>query len=370
MISPVFTAHLMTTGGGLSGKPLCEETTDDNLLDITEALQLFAHFLELDQLDEEEDTSIDLSASYDNFIELYSIDEESAEYIAAVILETSQEIFGDSEDDTAIHFLRQLAKPLETERGEINKDGMTVPNTQIGSKAVLAMHPVSKIKDAFNNTSFSADKYTYFPRGENRYGHEAEFKDPNQAYNKIGGFPLMNPILNVNTAGGSANMAKKLPSGRAYESIDSVGLSNPMHFRVMSKLTGEYVTKFGVPKEEVDQIADELNQLFQEQLAANPELIKEFERATSLPSEVPVTHLQEGLNDHSRISKYANYLQSERFNGIGRKHTNGYGKDAAVPDHAQAFHETQSLLNERRKTFGENEDQDVRANVKAPGRKR
>ena len=305
MISPVFTAHLMTTGGGLSGKPLCEETTDDNLIDITEPLQLFAHFLELDQLDEEEDTSIDLSASYDNFIELYSIDEESAEYIAAVILESSQKMFGDSEDDTAIHFLRQLSKPLETERGEINKTGMTPLKNEIGSKALLSMHPMSKVKDAFGNLGFSADKYTYFPRGENRYGKEAEFKDPSQAYNSAGGFPLMSPLINVNCGnGGNANLAKKLPSGRAFESVDGVGIGSLVHYRVLNKLTGEYVTG-QIHKEQADEIANDLNQTMHQTLAENPELIKEFEPATSMPSEIPATPLEEGLNDHSNIQRYA-----------------------------------------------------------------
>jgi hypothetical protein len=365
MISPVFTAHLMTTGGGLSGEPLCEETTDDNLLDITEALQPFAHFLELDQLDESEDTNIDLSASYDNFIELYSIDEESAEYIAAVILESSQKMFGDSEDDTAIHFLRQLSKSLETERGEINKSGMTVPNTQIGSKAVLALHPVSRVKDAFGNLGFSSDRYQYFPRGENRFGKEAEFKDPNQAYNQIGGFPLMNPVLNVNTAGGAANLAKKLPSGRAFESVDAVGIGAITHYRVLNKLSGQFVTN-QIHKEQADEIAAGLNHEYEQVLSEHPDLIKEFERATSKPSEIPATNLQEGLNNHSNIQRYASYLSktAPRLDSGSRIAT-----DTVASQAISDFKATQKLINENRRP-DDQIDEMAALNARSTGRGR
>ena len=360
MISPVFTAHLMTTGGGLSGKPLCEETDDDNTYDISiieEALTVFGSMLNTDD---------DLELQLDAFLEEFYEDLDP-DLLKTILVRLSEENDGDGSDDDIKSILKTLAEAWNTEPSPKpstrypNEVGMTPLSGEDGIKKILRQHPIAAHQQPFGTKAYDASNYKAFNREANRYGKNYSYK--NDYNNQFPNQPSQNPILRVSAQG------QRPSSGKAYESVDSVGLSNPMHYRVMSVLTGQYVTKLGVPKEEVDQITDQLNQLFQEQLAANPDLIKEFEAATSMPSEIPATNLQEGLNDQSNIARYAAYLNKPNHNYTSAGSLQGQKTDPIGAKAVSDWRAAQMLIERTRRTDEPNEQDALNARSTGRGRK-
>lgn len=248
----LFEKHLeMTTPGVLRGSdtPFADEYRDELAENVTEVLRTFANGL---------DESADLGTSFDSFCHHYELSEEDAAWIQDVLIETTKLAFGgrrDADDDAIRSFLKTLSQPFpKPTKTPPNQDGMTPRAGEHAIKEFLRKLEVAKHPDPFGNDGYSADKYKAFDREANRYGRNYSYK--NDYNNQTPSRPLANPTLNVDTG------------NKAFEAVDSVGMGVPMHFRVVNKLTNEYVTK-PIHKEEALQIASDLNREFEQVLDEN-----------------------------------------------------------------------------------------------------
>jgi hypothetical protein len=342
------------------GIPLLNEDTTSEadetvLLDIEEVVELFASFV-VENYDED---TIDMGEAFSLFQDHFQITDEDGELIAGAILQMTDSLFEDTEDPTVFHFLQQLSKPLgKPEMTSANKQG-TGMTPLAGEKSVQdflkTYAPVSKFPDAFGNKSFSSDQHKYFPRGENRFGHEAEGHGGPGYNNQKSSRPLANPTLNVDT------------KNRAYESIDAVGLGNITHYRVLDRLRGVYVTN-QLHKEQADQIARDLNSEAEQVLAENPQLVEDFERATKEPSAIPATQLQTGLNDHRNISKYAAFINKQNHNWTSAGSLQSQKTDPVGAKAIDDWKSAQRLINENHRDDVPNEMDAL--NARSTGRRK
>jgi hypothetical protein len=191
------------------------------------------------------DPDTSLEDNVQQFSEHMELDDEDSETFIGLLndLLESAEV---QDEDTAKSFLASLAKPYpKAERRYPNQEGMTPLSGETGTRAFLKNLPVDAHPDPYGNEGFSADKYKAFDREKNRFG--CNYSAKNDYNNRSPDYPLQNPILNVNTS-----------RSNVYEAIDSVGMGIKVHYRVLNKLTNEYVTH-KIEKDQAEQIAADLN---------------------------------------------------------------------------------------------------------------
>jgi hypothetical protein len=247
-LTNLFETTLMATKHrGLT--PLNEDASsddDDTYEEVQAALQLFAEYME-DNFDN------DLSEAWTAFTAAYGIDDEDAQYLGECLTESTKAAYGNFEDASVIHFLKQLAQPLKSTTRYPNQSGMTPLKNETGIKAFLKQLPISSIADPFGNRSFSADKYTAFDRQKNRMGvNYSVANDYNSQKNRYA--PLANPRLNVST--------------EAFAAVDSQGQGFRHQYKVVNLITNEYVSK-QMDKSQAEEIAKGLNNEFAQMLDEN-----------------------------------------------------------------------------------------------------
>src|SRR3984885_2988078 len=131
---------------------------------------------------------------------------------------------------------------------------MTPLSRETGTRAFLKKLPVDAHPDPYGNEGFSADKYKAFDREKNRFGYNYSAK--NDYNNQSPDYPLQNPILHDNT---------NRDGGKYSEAVDAVGMGINVHYRVLNKLTNEYVTR-QITKEQAEDIAANYNKDFVQEL--------------------------------------------------------------------------------------------------------
>jgi hypothetical protein len=234
----LFEQHLRATSPSLTGSDT--PFLDEDAKQVTEFLKGFADGL---------DDSDDLCTYFDQFCEANEISEDDAGYLQDILIEAAKQASGgEGTDDEINSFLKQLNQPFpKPEKRLPNQDGMTPLSGEGAIKALLQQHPISAFPDPFGNRSFSAEKYKAFDRKANRYGYS--YSAANDYNNQKPSRSLANPTINVDT------------DNKAFEAVDAVGIGAVTHWRVVNKLTNEYVTR-QIHKEDAQRIAVDLNQEF------------------------------------------------------------------------------------------------------------
>ena len=217
--------------------PLLDEDTQD-----------FIAFLTI--LSDSLDDTLDLEEQIDQFADINDLDENVLKH---TLIEIAAGATGGQGNDRDIRrFLKALSQKPTTTTRHPNSSGMTPFATEKAVKDFLRSLPVSVQADPYHNTGFDAVRYKQFDRTKNQYGHDnVEFN--NQKPSR----PLANPTLNVNTG--------RTDEARAFEAIDAVGFGSKVSWRVVNRLTNEYVTRY-IHVEDAKQIAAELNNDFQRAL--------------------------------------------------------------------------------------------------------
>ena len=162
-----------------------------------------------------------------------------------------------------------LSQPFpKSESKTPNEKGMTPLPQEPGARAFLKTLKVSAHPDPYgNDDSFSAKDVSVFQRAKNNYGYDyktqGDFNDQGAPNKHV----LRNPTLNVSNE-------------EAFIAVDSVGLGFVVDYRVVNKLTNEYVTR-KMHKEEAEELAAELNAEFEEILIQEGWAERPHKRASS-----------------------------------------------------------------------------------------
>jgi len=135
-----------------------------------------------------------------------------------------------------------------------NEEGMTPLPQETAARAFLKTLPIQAHPDPYGNEdAFSAKDVSVFQRAKNNYGYDYKTQgDFNNQQSTKNVHVLRNPTLNVSTE-------------EAFVAVDSVGLGSRTAWRVVNKLTNEYITR-SIQKEDAERIADELNARFNQEL--------------------------------------------------------------------------------------------------------
>jgi hypothetical protein len=206
-----------------------------------------------------------------------------------------------------------------------NKDGMQPLPNEKGVRAFLQQLKVSKYGDPVgNDAAFQAKDVKTFDRPKNRYGHPyADFNNQKSTQT-----PLANPRLNVQT--------------EAFRAVDSVGQGMRHQWKVLNRLTNEYVTHRMLNKEDAIEMASNLNKEFLRTLT-------ELNVPQVQHRQLPATPLQEGLfvHDQARMNSYVAAI--ERTNHPMSYSVGATPRTGAIHDLKQ----TALLVEMRKARFGE-----------------
>jgi hypothetical protein len=226
-----------------------------------------------------------------------------------------------NEEETAKSFLKDLAKPYaKAERRFPNQEGLTPLAGETGTKAFLKKLPVDAHPDPYGNEGFSADKYKAFDRETNRFGYNYTAK--NDYNNQSSDYPLQNPILNVNTS-----------RSNVYEAIDSVGMGIKVHYRVLNKLTNEYVTH-KIEKDQAEQIAADLNNQMHKQSLDEAVSRKDFRQVSNIVRAIEDPKKRQEFADHHAAifsKQNANFSHQKWHQACGTTCPSKLHQEAAKP---------------------------------------
>jgi hypothetical protein len=266
------------------------------------------------------DPDTSLEDNVQQFSEHMELDDEDSETFIGLLndLLESAEV---QDEDTAKSFLASLAKPYpKAERRYPNQEGMTPLSGETGTRAFLKNLPVDAHPDPYGNEGFSADKYKAFDREKNRFG--CNYSAKNDYNNRSPDYPLQNPILNVNTS-----------RSNVYEAIDSVGMGIKVHYRVLNKLTNEYVTH-KIEKDQAEQIAADLNNQMHKQSLDEAVSRKDFRTVSNVVRAIESPQKrQEFADHHARIFSAQNprFDHQKWYDACGTKCPSKLHQEAAKP---------------------------------------
>jgi hypothetical protein len=194
----------------------------------------------------------DLSDTWNRFCLENEIPEQSVEIFTETMVEAARQTTGGETDQHVKSFLRQIQKPFPAPTTTTpNREGMSPRPGETSTKDFLKQLKVAAHSDPFGNDYRGGVKA--FDRDANRYGRNYSYKT--DFNNQRPTWPLANSDLNVNTG----------RTDEAFAAIDAVGLGALTHYRVVNRLTGEYVTK-QMHREDAQQVAVELNAAFAQEV--------------------------------------------------------------------------------------------------------
>ena len=306
------------------------------------------------------DADTSLIDEWNAFVEFNNdvLSEQEAAALENALIEITRYAVGaeDISESDVRGFLASLGKAQgKPSKTSPNSQGMTPLEPEKATRRFLATLVVAKHPDAFDNDkAFGASSYKQFSRRDHNYGHDnIEFNNQKNRY-----APLANPTLRVQ---------------EAYMALDSVGLGNPMHWRVVNTMTGEYATR-QIHREQAEEIAADLSRDFEQILAEQgdgdgsvnppPAKLKKLKKTTvnlapKLKTELATTELRESLLRplsaerqarieaalHKQNSTWSGSVATTTDEKTGRTVATGMSQSTTVSD----WKAGQALLSERRK---------------------
>jgi hypothetical protein len=241
-LTNLFEQHLLKTAAEAAE---ARQVTESNEL-IADAITGFAQSLET-----VEDWT-DLGESWALWCELNELSEDAIEVLQNTMIEASEQAYGGAEDHQIKSLLKILAQPFPKAGSTTpNKEGMTPEAGETSTRGFLKQLKVAAHPDPYGNDYLGGVKA--YDREANRHGYNYSYK--NDFNNQRPTWPLANPSLNVNTGA--------TDESRVFEAIDAVGIGAKVHYRVVNKLTGEYVTR-NMHQEQAEEIAADLNRKTQD----------------------------------------------------------------------------------------------------------
>jgi hypothetical protein len=232
------------------------------------------------------------ATAFDSWCESNELSDEAISVFRETISEAAEQSYGNANDDSVRSLLKTLAQPFpKATETTPNKDGLTPEAGETSTKRFLAQLRTFKHPDPYGNQSLDADHYKAFDREANRYGRNYSYA--NDWNNQRPTWPLANPKLNVNS--GATDQRE------AFEAVDSVGLGAKVHWRVVNRLTNEYVTR-QIEKTQAESIAAELNQEFAEQVELHESVSrKHFEQVVTTVKAIDDPQKRQAHADHNAV---------------------------------------------------------------------
>jgi hypothetical protein len=229
----LFERHLMATT--LLNEP-DTPLLDEEVQEWTDVLTTFAANL---------DDSDDLGEHFEAFCQINIFSEDEAASFQNALIGITEQTFGEATDDHIKSFLKTLNQPYpKATQTTPNQSGNSPQSGELAVRRFLQSLTVDKHANPYgktNDDAFSAKDVKTFDRIKNRYGH------PYKPYNnQRPSRPLANPSINVDI------------NNRAFECVDAIGLGNKMHYRVVNRITNEFVSK-QMEKTQAEAMAAELN---------------------------------------------------------------------------------------------------------------
>ena len=247
---------------------LCEEEQieeaedNDDVNDfVFEALTAFAQAVDDEVL--EKSSEYNLEGTLDDFCSWQEFDEDTIDLLKGCLVAVSKEAFGEGTDEDIRSTLRILRTTPATTYTTPNKSGLQPLPGETGARAFFKQLRVAKHADSYGNDDvFQAKDVKVFDRAKFRYGNPyADFNNQKSTQTA-----LKSPTLNVTMK-------------EAFCAVDSVGMNIKTQWRVLNKLTGNYITK-QFDRTQAEELASDLN--------------AEYRRVLLGEIETPSSSLQEG----------------------------------------------------------------------------